>query len=104
MKKMVNIFVLVPFLILLFYVPCADTQTDPGLIKWLNDHQASINTNRQLIDHEQRRRMELETMLINMLNNQNMHLRTYISSLEERIRRLEIQGQNHEQAIKKLIQ
>ncbi len=104
MKKYLYMLFFVPFLIFTFHVQTADTQIDPGLIKWLQDHEATIKTNRQLINHEQQKRMELQNLLIKMLQNQNQNLSTHISNLEKRIRSLEIKIQDHEQAIKKLIQ
>ena len=104
MKRYLPLLIVVPFLLVIFCPRSVDTQVDPGLIKWLQDHERSIRTNRQLIDHEQKRRMELESQLVQMLNRDSQNIRAHIRELAERINRIERQLYNHEQAIKKLIQ
>lgn len=103
MKRYLPLLIVVPFLLVIFCPRSVDTQVDPGLIKWLQDHERSIRTNRQLIDHEQKRRMELENRLVQMLNSNSQNIGIQISALREQINRIEMQLSNHEQSIKKLI-
>lgn len=103
MKRYLPLLIVVPFLLVIFCPRSVDTQVDPGLVKWLQDHERSIRTNRQLIDHEQKRRMELEGRLVQMLNSNSQNIGIQISALREQINRIEMQLSNHEQSIKKLI-
>ena len=104
MKKTIPLLFLVPFILFVLLIENANTQTDPGLIKWMRDQDRQIQTNRQLINHAQKMRMELENRLIQMLQADSKNLRQYINSLEKQIRDMQNRLYEQEQRIKKLIQ
>jgi len=103
MKRHLPLLIMVPLFLLTFYMGQADTQTDAGLLKWMRDQDSAIQTNHQLINHEQQRRMELEQRLIQMMNNDSQNVRGHIVRLENRIHALESRMYSLEQALKKLV-
>ena len=102
MKRHLPLLVMVPLFLVTFYIGTGDTQTDPGLVRWLQDHNREIQTNRQLINHEQQKRMELENRLVQMLQNDSRNIREHLRRLENRINAIESRLNDHMQLILKL--
>lgn len=104
MKKTIPLLFLVPFVLFILLLEIANTQADPGLIKWMQDQDRQIQTNRQLINHEQKKRMELENQLIQMLQADSKNLRQHINSLQKQIGDMQNRLYDQEQRMKHLIQ
>lgn len=104
MKRHLPLLIMVPLFLVTFYVASADTHTDPGLVKWLQDHGREIQTNRQLVNNERQGRIELENRLLQIMQNDSNSIRNYMRGLETRISNIERRLYTNEQAIQKLIQ
>ena len=104
MKKTISLLFLVPFILFVLLIENANTQTDPGLIKWMRDQDRQIQSNFQSINHTQKMRIELENRLIQMLQGESKNLRQHINNLQTQIREMQKRLYNQEQRIKKLIQ
>jgi len=104
MKKTISLLFLVPFILLVLLIENANTQTDPGLIKWMRDQDRQIQSNFQSIKHAQKMRFELENRLIQMLQAESKNLRQHINNLQTQIREMQNRLYKQEQRIKKLIQ
>ena len=104
MKKTISLIFLVPFILFILLIENANTQTDPGLIKWMRDQDRQIQSNFKSIKHAQKMRMELENRLIQMLQADSKNLRQHINSLQKQIRDMQNRLYDQEQRMKHLIQ
>lgn len=104
MKKTIYLLLLVPFILVAFLIENADAQADPGLIKWMQDQDRQIQTNRQMINHEQKQRFELENRLIQKIQNDTTNIRQHINNLQLQIREMQNRLNIHEEDIRNLSQ
>jgi peptidoglycan hydrolase CwlO-like protein len=104
MKKTFFLFLLVPVILIALFIENANTQTDPGLIKWMQDQDRQIQSNRQMINHEQKQRFELESRLIKMMQNDIKNVRQHINNLQFEIREMQNRLNKHEDNIRNLAQ
>ncbi len=103
MKKIIPIIFIVLFVLTILLPNTATTQSDPGLVRWVQQLDGMVRTNRQLVDHEQKRRVELDNQLRQTLQRDMHNTRQHIQSLQTQINQMHNRLYSMEQAIKKLI-